>query len=62
MAIIRELIIKHLCEHCNKEFDLLLVETRNEFGVNKSECPYCHRWNNIWITVLKEDIKKLGDI
>lgn len=62
MAISRELIIKHLCECCNKEFDLVLVETRNEFGVNQSECPHCHRWNNIWINLHKEDIIKLGEI
>ena len=62
MAISRELIIKHLCERCNKEFDLTLYESAVDFCVNQATCPHCKTTNNLWISLTKKDSAKLGEI
>jgi DNA-directed RNA polymerase subunit RPC12/RpoP len=38
--------IFHICEHCNKEFELPKQNT-----ITNLLCPYCNKNNNIWIRI-----------
>ncbi len=47
--------LKRLCEHCNKEFDVIeYSETFDTFVASIMDCPHCGKRNDIWVTYCKD--------
>jgi hypothetical protein len=51
--------IIHLCEHCNKEFELLVTDREDMAGVTiaQESCPHCKKVNNLWISIPGESYR-----
>lgn len=44
----------HNCEHCNKEFQVLLCinSTETQAIVDKCLCTHCNKFNDLWVKLI----------